>query len=482
MIADLDTAYFDPNSIAVPEGPDVEFPRTQDHPHSYHLLHQLQENVPADFADYSCDISNDHPTVEKAIDGDPRNTSNNRVMPNFVDGQASSWNSNQPGLLQDMLQQLVADQAQMQNGTATQKSSGEVPLMPPPDHLGFFHLFPSARSSSSTSPPWPSSSLLPKPPLSYANPNASAASSVLYDPLFHLRNLQPQPPPMGELLYPYAGLAHEDNNGGEFAVNGEGGMTTTAAMMMMMYGEDEGVLEMMEGGNRVKIGKRRGGNKLTKHFATERDRRTQLNEKYVALRDLIPNPTKFDRASIVGDAIDYIKELLVTVNELNLLLERKRWGRERRCKRRRVAVDEEVEEEDAAVDGGESSITAVTPPGDPADRSFNGALRSSCLQRKSKATEVDVRIVNDEVTIKLVQRKKINCLLLMTRVLSELQLDLHHVSGGHIGEHYSFLLTSKIFEGSTVYASAIASKVIEVVDRQYYAAAAAPPPPSSCSY
>lgn len=152
---------------------------------------------------------------------------------------------------------------------------------------------------------------------------------------------------------------------------------------------------------------------------------------------------KFDRASIVGDAIDYIKELLITVNELNLLLERKRWGRERRCKRRRVAIDEEVEEE-AAVDGGESSITAVTPPGDPADRSFNGALRSSCLQRKSKATEVDVRIVNDEVMIKLVQRKKINCLLHVTRVLDELQLDLHHVSGGHIGEHYSFLLNSKV--------------------------------------
>lgn len=72
---------------------------------------------------------------------------------------------------------------------------------------------------------------------------------------------------------------------------------TTA--MMMMYGEDEGVLEMMEGGNRVKIGKRRGGNKLTKHFATERDRRTQLNGKYAALRDLIPNPTKVTHILIV---------------------------------------------------------------------------------------------------------------------------------------------------------------------------------------
>ncbi|KAI6704789.1 hypothetical protein NL676_007751 [Syzygium grande] len=463
MIIDLDTARFDPNTITVPEGPDAEFAQTQNHPHNYHHHHQMQENVPAYFTNeniYSCNTNNNHMTVEEAIDGDRSNTNNNQVMPCYNNSQASNWNSNQPGLLQDTFEQLViANHAQTQNGITVQNSSDEVLPMPPPDHLGFFHLFDLARSSSSSLLPWPSSSLLPKPPLSYTNPNASTTSSVLYDPLFHLRNLQPKHPPMGELLFPYMGLPNEDD-GGEIIIDGEGGTTTA---MMMMYGEDEGVLEMMEGGNRVKIGKRRGGNKLTKHFATERDRRTQLNEKYAALRDLIPNPTKFDRASIVGDAIEYIKELLITVNELNLLLERKRWGRERRCKRRRVAVNDDNNDE--AVDG-ESSITAVTPSGDPANR-------------KSNATEVDVRIVNDEVVIKLVQRKKINCLLHVTRLLDELQLDLHHVSGGHIGEHYSFLLNSKICEGSTVYASAIASKVIEVVDRQYYAAT---PPPSSCSY
>ncbi|KAF8030322.1 hypothetical protein BT93_E2692 [Corymbia citriodora subsp. variegata] len=430
----------------------------------------MQENIPADFANM---------TVEEAIDGDPSNTNNHQVMPSYGNSPASNWNGDQPGLLQDMFQKIVADHAQTQNGITAQNPSDEVSPLPPPDQLGFFHLFQLARSSPSTSlSPWPSSSLLPKPPLSYANLDASMTSSVLYDPLFHLRNLQPQPPPTGELLFPHMGFPNAVD-GGEIVIDGEEGTVAAAAMMMMCGEDDGGVLEMMEGGSRVRIGKRRGGNKLTKHFATERDRRTQLNEKYVALGDLIPNPSKFDRASIVGDAIEYIKELLITVNELNLLLERKRWGRERKCKRRRVAVDDEEEQEEEAVDG-ESSVTAVTPSGDPVDRSFNGMLRSSCLQRKSKATEVDVRIVNDEVTIQLVQRKKkINCLLHVTRVLDELQLDLRHVSGGHIGEHYSFLLNSKICEGSTVYASAIASKVVEVIDQQYYAAT---PPLSSCGY
>jgi hypothetical protein len=32
--------------------------------------------------------------------------------------------------------------------------------------------------------------------------------------------------------------------------------------------------------------------KVTKHFATERQRREHLNGKYTALRNLVPNPSK----------------------------------------------------------------------------------------------------------------------------------------------------------------------------------------------
>ncbi|XP_042013376.1 transcription factor bHLH91-like [Salvia splendens] len=80
---------------------------------------------------------------------------------------------------------------------------------------------------------------------------------------------------------------------------------------------------------------------------------------------------------------------------------------------------------------------------------------SSWLHRKSKNTEVDVRIVDDEITVKLVQQRRINCLLSASKVLDEMQLDLNHVAG----DYYTYHFNSKICEGSIVYASAVAGEI-----------------------
>ncbi|XP_057800448.1 transcription factor bHLH91-like isoform X2 [Salvia miltiorrhiza] len=219
---------------------------------------------------------------------------------------------------------------------------------------------------------------------------------VVYDPLLPL-NLPPQPPLLRELFHSlphghgYSGLFTDerDANGG-------------------LYQNGDRLYEF----NAAEMGaKNRDGIKDAKHFATEKHRRVLLNDKYQALRALVATPTKNDRASIVQDAIVYIEELKRTVSELKGLVEKKRCARER-LKRPKMEENGSVESKCVAENG--------------------SSLRSSWLHRKSKNTEVDVRIIDDEITVKLVQQKRINCLLFVSKVLDDLQLDLHHVAGGLI--------------------------------------------------
>ncbi|KAM7258451.1 hypothetical protein ACFE04_014192 [Oxalis oulophora] len=52
------------------------------------------------------------------------------------------------------------------------------------------------------------------------------------------------------------------------------------------------------------------------HVMAERRRREKLNEKFIILRSLVPFVTKMDKASILGDTIEYLKQLHEKIQEL----------------------------------------------------------------------------------------------------------------------------------------------------------------------
>lgn len=143
-----------------------------------------------------------------------------------------------------------------------------------------------------------------------------------------------------------------------------------------------------------------------------------------------------------------MKELKRTVQELQLLVQDKR----------RAAGDSSGGKRRRSMDGATDAYTGSFTPDNASNNSLlmqkgndsfspdGSQLRCSWLQRTSQnGTHVDVRIVHDEVTIKVNQRRSKNGLVFdVIAVLQELQLDLIQAHGATIGEHDVYLFNTKV--------------------------------------
>ncbi|XP_020084727.1 transcription factor MYC2-like [Ananas comosus] len=67
-----------------------------------------------------------------------------------------------------------------------------------------------------------------------------------------------------------------------------------------------------------KRGRRPGTGRETpvNHVEAERQRREKLNHRFYALRSVVPNVSRMDKASLLADAVAYIKELRAKVDDL----------------------------------------------------------------------------------------------------------------------------------------------------------------------
>lgn len=151
------------------------------------------------------------------------------------------------------------------------------------DNYGFFMNTSDQNTATTTTPIPDLLSLLHLPKCSVPLPSSNlsdimSGSCISYDPLFHL-NLPPQPPLIltpndysGFFLGTDANTQRDQQNVGDENNNDQ---------------FDSGIIEFSKN-----IRRKRRGKQKNKPFTTERERRCHLNERYEALKLLIPNPSK----------------------------------------------------------------------------------------------------------------------------------------------------------------------------------------------
>lgn len=157
-----------------------------------------------------------------------------------------------------------------------------------------------------------------------------------------------------------------------------------------------------------KRGRKSGTGKTTpsNHVEAERLRREKLNHRFYALRSVVPTVSKMDKASLLSDAVAYIKDLKSKIDKLDLKLK---------------------------VQSQKSKLNAINISNNKSKASTFDCTRPT-YDYGPNTTEVDVKIVGSEAMIR-VQCPDVNYpAARLMDALRDLELHLHHASISTVNE------------------------------------------------
>ncbi|XP_027361583.1 transcription factor FAMA isoform X2 [Abrus precatorius] len=191
------------------------------------------------------------------------------------------------------------------------------------------------------------------------------------------------------------------------------------------------------------------------HIAVERNRRKQMNEHLRVLRSLMPGSyvQRGDQASIIGGAIEFVREL----EQLLQCLESQ--------KRRRLLGEAQARQV------GDPTLTAQQPPFFPPlplpnDQmklvEMETGLHEETAESKSCLADVEVKLLGFDAMIKILSRRRPGQLIKTIAALEDLQLIILHTNITTIEQTVLYSFNVKVASDSRFTAEDIASSVQQI--------------------
>ncbi|XP_024370450.1 transcription factor MYC4 [Physcomitrium patens] len=145
------------------------------------------------------------------------------------------------------------------------------------------------------------------------------------------------------------------------------------------------------------------------HVQAERQRREKLNKRFYALRAVVPNVSKMDKASLLGDAIAHINHLQEKLQDAEMRIK----------DLQRVASSKHEQDQEVLAIGTLKDAIQLKPEGNgtsPVFGTFSGGKRFS----------IAVDIVGEEAMIRISCLREAYSVVNMMMTLQELRLDIQH--------------------------------------------------------
>ncbi|XP_028789244.1 transcription factor MYC2-like [Neltuma alba] len=143
------------------------------------------------------------------------------------------------------------------------------------------------------------------------------------------------------------------------------------------------------------------------HVEAERQRREKLNQRFYALRAVVPNVSKMDKASLLGDAISYINELKSKLQNLEL--------NNNDLQKQLDSVKKELEQA--------TSKDSRAPPPDKEQKTSNNQVNGKLID-----LDIDVKIIGWDAMIRIQCSKRNHPAARLMAALQELDLEVNHAS------------------------------------------------------
>ncbi|KAL6536527.1 hypothetical protein OROGR_013099 [Orobanche gracilis] len=141
------------------------------------------------------------------------------------------------------------------------------------------------------------------------------------------------------------------------------------------------------------------------HVEAERQRREKLNQRFYALRAVVPNVSKMDKASLLGDAIAYINELKSKLHDVEL----------------------DKEDLRRQLESHKKELSFVTSP--PPEHDLTVSSRGGNINVDvDMDMDIDVKIIGRDAMIRIQCSKNNHPAAKLMVALKELDLDVHHAS------------------------------------------------------